>query len=45
MRDNSRATITFCWLPPDSVPAPAMMLGVRTSNVRTSSSASVVMAA
>ena len=29
--DSSRAMITFCWLPPDSVATGAWMLGVRTS--------------
>jgi hypothetical protein len=31
-RESSRAITTFCWLPPDSVPAAAAADGVRTSN-------------
>ena len=30
-RLNSRATMTFCWLPPDSVPTSVKIDGVRTS--------------
>ena len=33
-RANSRAMTTFCWLPPDSVPALASADGVRMSNAR-----------
>ena len=31
-RDISRATMTFCWLPPDSVPTGDSCDDVRTSN-------------
>src|SRR5690606_26612499 len=34
-RDSSRATIIFCWLPPDSVPAGVKMDWVRTSKATT----------
>ena len=30
-RSNSRATTSFCWLPPDSVPADTLGEGARTS--------------
>ena len=36
-RENSRATMTFCWLPPESVDAGIEMLGVRISNCLTRS--------
>ena len=36
---SSRATTTFCWLPPDSVPAFTRIDGVRTSNSVTHSCA------
>ena len=36
-RENSRATITFCWLPPESVPTSTSGDGVRMSNSSTSS--------
>ena len=39
-RSNSRATTTFCWLPPDSVPAWTVADGVRMSNSAMFSSAS-----
>ena len=38
-RENSRATMTFCWLPPESVPAGCSTDGVRTSKSSTRSSA------
>jgi len=43
-RENSRATMTFCWFPPESVPAEVQMDGVRTSNSFTRSAAVVAIA-
>jgi len=34
-RDNSLATTTFCWLPPDRAPAGVQIDSVRMSNWRT----------
>ena len=39
-RLNSRATITFCWLPPDNAFSSTSTLGVRTSYCSTNRSAS-----
>ncbi len=44
-RENSRAMMTFCWLPPESDPALVSMPGVRTSNCLTRSAAAALMAA
>ena len=34
-RENSRATMTFCWLPPDNALTVVVTLGVRMSNFST----------
>ena len=44
-RDISRATTTFCWLPPERVPTVASADEVRMSNCSTRSPADLAIAA